>query len=231
MKLNDKIIVALDFQDKNEISAFLQKMQGEMSYVKVGMELFYSFGPDIIKYLQDQNLKVFLDLKLHDIPNTVYKSILTLGKLGVEMTNVHIAGGSDMLRAAREAANEYKTLLIGVTQLTSTTQEMLQKELLINQSMVEVVSHYAAIANNAGLNGVVCSALEAAHIKEKQGDHFLTITPGIRPQGSQHNDQKRVMTPRQAIVSGCDYLVIGRPINQSHEPYQVYQQILQEISS
>jgi orotidine-5'-phosphate decarboxylase len=230
MILSDKIIVALDFQQRSELEVFLQKMKSEMTYVKVGMELFYSFGPDIIKFLKDQNLKVFLDLKLHDIPNTVYKSIKTLGKLGVHMTNVHISGGSEMLRAARDAAKEYSTLLIGVTQLTSTNQETLHQDLLIPHSMKETVSHYAMIANREGLDGVVCSALEATFIKEQQGQNFLTVTPGIRPLGNESHDQKRVMTPVQAIQSGCDYLVIGRPITQANDPQSIFQQILKEIS-
>lgn len=227
MKKTDRIIVALDLQTQDRLLELLAKLP-EASYVKVGMELFYSLGPDLIKRLKDRGLKVFLDLKIHDIPNTAYGAVNALSKLGCDMLNVHCAGGLEMMRRAREALVG-DTKLIGVTQLTSIDQEAMNQQLRIHGSVEEVVLHYAALAKEAGLHGVVCSPQEAGIIKSRLGKDFLSVTPGVRPAGSATGDQKRISTPAEAIKAGSDYLVIGRPITRSRDPQQVFNEILAEI--
>lgn len=239
MNLRDKIIVALDTQDKAELAKLISSLKGHASFVKVGMELYYTFGPQIIRDLKSDGFKIFLDLKIHDIPNTAKKAAKTLTKLGVEIFNFHAAGGPEMLAAGisgiKEALKENsdlkKPLVIAVTQLTSTNQSTLEKHLLINRKLEEVVLSYAKMAKECELNGVVCSPLEVEKIKHNLGPQFLTITPGVRPAGSATSDQKRVTTPAEAIRMGSDYLVIGRPITEAHNPGQAFDNFLKEIQS
>lgn len=227
-------VIALDFDSKNAVESFLSSFpKEELLYVKIGMELFYQEGPDIVKYLKSLGHDVFLDLKLCDIPNTVYKAMKGLGKLGVSMTNVHASGGSEMMRVAKEGLIEGSMLeitpqLIAVTQLTSTSEEMMHKEQLINVTLVESVTHYAELTNESGLDGVVCSAHEVKQIKLATRKDFICLTPGIRPASAAVGDQKRVMTPKEAHAIGSDYIVVGRPITQSLTPYETYTQILNE---
>ncbi len=238
-KKREKIIVALDTQDNEEFLKLCYALKGEASYVKVGMELFYTKGIESIKILKELGFKVFLDLKMHDIPNTVLKAVKTLTRLRVDMINIHAAGGSEVMKAARigreQGVKEYKIstppLLIAVTQLTSTNQEILEEDLLIHQNLESVVAHYAFKAKEAGLDGVVASAHEVPLIKERCGENFITVTPGIRPKGSQNHDQKRVMTPREAFSNGSDYLVIGRAITQAIDPKQAFMNIVKEIEN
>jgi len=227
VKVTERIIVALDLQAEDKLLGLLAKVP-ELSHVKVGMELFYSLGPDLVKMLKDRGLKVFLDLKIHDIPNTAYGAVNTLSRLGCDMLNVHCAGGLAMMQRAREALVG-ETKLIGVTQLTSIDQEAMNQQLRIQGSVEEVVLQYAALAKEAGLHGVVCSPKEAAAIKSRLGKEFLAVTPGVRPMGSETGDQKRISTPAEAIKAGSDYLVIGRPITQSSDPQRVFNEILSEI--
>ncbi len=227
MKKTDRIIVALDLQTEDRLLELLAKLP-ELSYVKVGMELFYSLGPDLLKMLKDRGLKVFLDLKIHDIPNTACGAINALSKLGCDMLNVHCAGGLEMMRRARESLVG-DTKLIGVTQLTSIDQEAMNQQLRIHGSVEEVVLHYADMAKEAGLHGVVCSPNEAGEIKNHLGKDFLAVTPGVRPAGSESADQKRISTPTEAIKAGSDYLVIGRPITRSSDPQRAFNEILAEI--
>lgn len=227
MKMTDRIIVALDLQGRDEVFQALAKIP-EVSYVKVGMELFYSVGPDLIKELKDRDLKVFLDLKIHDIPNTAEGAISSLSKSGCDLLNLHCAGGLEMMQRAR-AGLEGDTKLIGVTQLTSTNQYVLNNQLKISGTVEECVLHYAALAQQGGLHGVVCSPNEVKIVKEHLGEEFLTVTPGVRPQGSDTQDQRRVMTPGEAIKAGSDYLVIGRPILNDPNPAKAFNDILQEI--
>lgn len=223
----ERIIVALDLDSKEAIENTLVRLP-DVRFVKVGMELFYSNGPDFISFLKDKGLKVFLDLKVHDIPNTAYRAINVLSKLGCDLLNLHCAGGLEMMQRAREALQE-DTKLLGVTQLTSTSQEMLNQQLKIPGTVDECVLHYAQLAKEAGLHGVVCSPREVKMLKSELGVDFLTVTPGVRPAGGQLQDQKRVMTPREAILAGSDYLVIGRPIIQAEDPYGAFADILQEV--
>ena len=226
-----KIIVALDVQSKEELHFLTTELKEEASFVKVGMELYYTFGNDIIKKLKDLNFKVFLDLKLHDIPNTVYSSCKTLGHLGVDILNVHAAGGIEMMSSALEGFREHNSsgLLIGVTQLTSTSQQQLNTELKIPGKMEQIVLSYAQNVKNAGLDGVVCSAHEVKLLKENLGQNFKCITPGIRPKNTAANDQKRVMTPIDAINAGSDFLVIGRAITNEKSPKLAFQKIVQDM--
>lgn len=216
----NRIIVALDFQTKEEVVSLVEASQGELQYAKVGMELFYSLGADIINYLKDQGLKVFLDLKVHDIPNTAAGALKSLSKLEVDMVNVHASGGIKMMQAAKEALSQAdsKPLIIGVTQLTSTDQDMLNNELNISGSTQDAVINLAKNAKTAGLDGVVASPLEVSNIKETCGKDFITVTPGIRLAGNSQDDQKRITTPAEAFRNGSDYIVIGRPITQSSDP-------------
>lgn len=227
----DKIIVALDIQDKTQLDFLLKDLQGTASFVKIGMESFFTFGPSLVERVKQLGFKVFLDLKLHDIPNTVYRSCKTLGNLGVDILNVHAAGGTEMMKAAKEGLNESNndSLLIAVTQLTSTSEKVLHEQILIDQSLEETVLKYSENAKLSGLNGVVCSALEVKKIKEHLGSDFKCITPGIRPKTTSHDDQVRVMTPKEAFEQGSDYLVIGRAIYQAASASTAFNKILKEL--
>ncbi|WP_413537827.1 orotidine-5'-phosphate decarboxylase [Enterococcus malodoratus] len=228
-------IVAFDFASKQEIETFLTHFPiTEKLFVKIGMELFYQEGPAIVNFLRTQGHDIFLDLKLHDIPNTVQKAMRGIAKMGVKITNVHAAGGVEMMQAAKqglsEGTAEDKTIpeLIAVTQLTSTSEEQMHDDQLIKVSLQESVLHYAKCAEKAGLEGVVCSAHEVEKIHEATNEDFICLTPGIRPQGASVGDQKRVMTPTKAREIGSNYIVVGRPITQADNPYQSYLQIKKE---
>ena len=227
------IMIALDSADTDIAYNLIHQLRGLPCWLKVGMELYYSAGPDFIRRLKHEGYSIFLDLKLHDIPNTVRRSSSVLAKLGVDMLNVHAAGGFEMMRSALAGVREVSdsTKVIAVTQLTSTDEEMLKKEIGIYAPLQDIVIRYAKLAKEAGLQGVVSSAAEATLIKMVCGPQFLTITPGIRLAGSTFHDQKRVMTPIEAIKNGADYLVIGRTITEAPNPRDVFSQILTEISS
>ena len=232
MKKHD-VIIACDFPDAQQTLDFLLQFQQEKPFVKIGMELFYGEGPDIVRQIKSMGHDVFLDLKLHDIPNTVNKAMRNLARLGVNMTNVHAAGTADMMRAAKEglaegAAGEVP-LLIAVTQLTSTTEERMHKELLIEASIEDTVRHYAKNACDSGLDGVVCSPLEAGIVKEACGTAFLTVTPGIRYADGNVNDQARITTPQKAREIGTDYIVVGRPITKAQDPVEAYRRVLRDF--
>lgn len=221
-------IIALDFAGREEVEAFLNEFPAqEKLYVKVGMELYYAEGPSIISYLKDCGHSIFLDLKLHDIPNTVESAMRVLAKLGVDMTNVHAAGGVEMMQAARRGLGS-DAVLIAVTQLTSTSEEQMRSDQNIQTSLQDAVVHYAQKAAHAGLDGVVCSAHEVSLIKSATSSDFVCLTPGIRPAGGQVGDQKRVMTPAEAARIGSDYIVVGRPITKAENPYQSYLAIKEE---
>lgn len=218
-------IIALDFPDFDSVKVFLERFpKGENLYVKIGMELYYACGAEIVSYVKSLGHSVFLDLKLHDIPNTVESTMRVLAKLGVDMTNVHAAGGVEMMAAAKRGFGD-EGVLIAVTQLTSTSQEQMQDNQNIQTTLEESVRHYARKTAEAGLDGVVCSAHEVISIKDATSSNFVCLTPGIRPVGSEIGDQKRVMTPSQAKAAGSDYIVVGRPITQAQDPYQAYQAI------
>ena len=221
----NKTIVALDFSTKEEVVNFLKAFD-EPIFVKVGMELTYACGFEIVEIIKAMGHNVFLDLKLHDIPNTVKGGMKNLAKLGVDIVNLHCAGGSVMMKAAMqgltEGAGNERPLCIGVTQLTSTSKEMMNEELMIDGDVIDVVLQYAKNAKDAGLDGVVCSVHEAAAIHELCGDDFLTVTPGIRLSADSVDDQKRVATPTYAKEQGCDYIVVGRSITNSENPKQTY---------
>jgi orotidine-5'-phosphate decarboxylase len=216
----DKIIVALDTPKRERLDELLRDLKGTGVWVKVGMELFYSFGPNLVNELKEQGFKIFLDLKLHDIPTTVEKALRSLSKLPFDMTNVHAAGGSEMMKRALGAFSEAANppLLIAVTQLTSTSEGQMRQEQKIETSLLESVLLYSRLCQQAGLQGVVCSPHEVEPIKSLLGKNFLTVTPGIRLISSAQNDQVRFATPRQALELGSDYLVIGRPITQAANP-------------
>ena len=226
--MNRDVIIACDFKDKADTLAFLDQFHEEKPFVKIGMELFYGEGPDIVRAIKDRGHKIFLDLKLHDIPNTVKKAMQNLARLGVDMTNVHAAGTIDMMRAAREGLGD-DALLIAVTQLTSTTEERMQRELLINAPITDTVAHYARNAKEAGLGGVVCSPLEAALVKEACGRDFITVTPGIRFADGDVGDQKRIMTPALARETGTEFIVVGRPITQAADPVAAYRRVCKDF--
>ena len=226
--MNRDVIIACDFKDKADTLAFLDKFQEEKPFVKIGMELFYGEGPDIVRAIKDRGHKIFLDLKLHDIPNTVKKAMQNLARLGVDMTNVHAAGTIDMMRAAKEGLGE-DALLIAVTQLTSTTEERMQRELLIGAPIADTVAHYARNTKEAGLNGVVCSPLEAALVKEACGRDFITVTPGIRFADGDVGDQKRIMTPALARETGTEFIVVGRPITQAADAVAAYRRVCKDF--
>lgn len=218
------VIIACDFSSKEELYAFLEKLGDQKPYLKVGMELYYKEGAPMVRELKAKGFKIFLDLKLHDIPNTVYKAMRNLGELGVDITNLHAAGGIKMMEAAlkglREGAGEGKIpKLIAVTQLTSTDADTLKNELLINESLEDTVKHYALNAKKAGLDGVVCSPLEAGIVKELG---LMSVTPGIRLAGDSVNDQKRVTTPQIAREMGSTYIVVGRSITGADDPREAY---------
>lgn len=226
------VIIACDFASQAEVLSFLDRFGPERPFVKIGMELFYAEGPAIVKALKERGHKVFLDLKLHDIPNTVKKSMAVLSGLGVDICNVHAAGTVAMMEAAVEGLTRpdgSRPLLIAVTQLTSTSEERMQQDLLIDQPLEAVVKHYASNARKAGLDGVVCSPLEAGIVHETCGNEFLTITPGVRFADSAVGDQVRVTTPAKARELGSDYIVVGRPITGAADPAAAYRRCMEEF--
>jgi len=219
------VIVACDFDSKVEVIKFLSKFEGESLYIKIGMELFYAEGPGIIKEIKDRGHKIFLDLKLHDIPSTVMKTMRVLANLDIDMCNVHASGTIPMMEAAINGLTKKdgtRPILIAVTQLTSTSQDSMQNELLLDMPMDEVVLHYAHNAKIAGLDGVVCSPLEAKKVHDLCGKDFLTITPGVRIDNGDIGDHVSIMTPEQAKLIGADYIVVGRPITKADDPLKVY---------
>ncbi len=226
------VIIACDFPSKEATLEFLDKFSGKKPYVKIGMELFYSEGPAIVKEIKERGHQIFLDLKLHDIPNTVEKAMAALSGLDVDMCNLHAAGTRDMMEAALRGLTREdgsRPLLIAVTQLTSTSQERMQKELLINEDLDKVVISYAQNAKEAGLDGVVCSPLEAGKIHESCGESFLTVTPGVRFADGDKGDQVRVTTPEKAKELGSDYIVVGRPITKAEDPVAAYERVCKEF--
>ncbi len=226
------VIVACDFASAEQVFAFLDKFTGRKPFVKIGMELFYAEGPQIVREIKKRGHKIFLDLKLHDIPNTVKKSMSVLSCLDVDLCNLHAAGTVRMMEAAIEGLTRpdgTRPLLIAVTQLTSTDQESMENDLLIHEPIDEVVMHYAANAKKAGLDGVVCSPLEAGKVHERCGADFLTVTPGVRFADGDIGDQKRVMTPAEAKRIGSDYIVVGRPITAAEDPVAAYERCVQEF--
>ncbi|MBM6614514.1 orotidine-5'-phosphate decarboxylase [Desemzia sp. RIT804] len=229
--MTTKPIIALDIPSKQEAISFLDSFEQESLFLKIGMELYYSEGPDLIRELKEKGHQIFLDLKLHDIPNTVYRAMKVLATLEVDMVNVHAAGGTEMMQAAVKGleegtkAGKKRPLLIAVTQLTSTTEKQMQSEQLIDSTLDNSVTHYAKLAYQAGLDGVVCSALEARMIHEATSQKFLCVTPGIRPSGSDEGDQKRVATPEFAAKEGATHIVVGRPITQVEYPIIAYKNI------
>jgi orotidine-5'-phosphate decarboxylase len=232
VSMENKVIVALDFPGANEVFDFLNLFQGVKPFVKIGMELFYAEGPEIVKRIKRLGHPVFLDLKLHDIPNTVKRAMKSLSGLDVDMVNVHAAGTIDMMRAALEGLTRpdgTRAKLIAVTQLTSTTEQRMKDELLIASSMGETVAHYALNAKTAGLDGVVCSPLEARLVKDACGAGFLTVTPGVRFADSALDDQARVMTPGRARLGGSDFIVVGRPITAAADPVEAYKRSVREF--
>ena len=223
------VIVACDFSSKEETMAFLDKFEGRKPFVKIGMELFYAEGPDIVREIKARGHKIFLDLKLHDIPNTVKKSMAVLSRLDVDMTNLHAGGTIAMMEAAIEGLTRpdgTRPFLIAVTQLTSTSEERMKSDLRINEKMDKVVMHYAHNAKIAGLDGVVCSPVEAGKVHETCGNDFLTVTPGVRFADGDKGDQVRVMTPEQAKKIGSDYIVVGRPITAAADPVAAYERCI-----
>ncbi len=227
------VIVACDFASGPAVYAFLDKFQGEKKpFVKIGMELYYAEGPQIVRQIKARGHRIFLDLKLHDIPNTVKKAMAVLSGLDVDIVNLHAAGTSAMMEAALEGITRpdgTRPLLIAVTQLTSTDQQSMERDLLIHEPMDQVVLHYAETAKNAGLDGVVCSPLEAGKVHERCGAGFLTVTPGVRFADGDKGDQKRVMTPAEAKKAGSDYIVVGRPITAAADPVAAYERCIAEF--
>ena len=226
------VIIACDFADRKEVFAFLDRFEDKKPFVKIGMELFYAEGPQIVRDIKARGHKIFLDLKLHDIPNTVKKAMKDLSSLDVDMCNVHAAGTSRMMKAAIEGLTRpdgSRPLLIAVTQLTSTDAEIMEKELLIKEPLEDVVAHYAKNAAESGLDGVVCSPLEAKKVHNACGSGFLTVTPGVRFADGEIADQKRVMTPAQAKAEGSDYIVVGRPVTQAADPVAAYMRCVEEF--
>ena len=226
------VIVACDFASAEQTFAFLDKFTGRKPFGKIGMELFYAEGPAIVREIKERGHKIFLDLKLHDIPNTVRKAMSVLSRLDVDVCNVHAAGTVDMMRAGLEGLTREdgtRPLLIAVTQLTSTSEERMQKELLIDATINECIAKYAENAKEAGLDGVVCSPLEASLVKEHCGKEFFTITPGVRFADSSKDDQVRIMTPAQAREIGSDYIVVGRPITAAENPVEAYERCCKEF--
>ena len=232
------VIIACDFAGEKEVYEFLDCFNGleRKPFIKIGMELFYGAGPGIVKEIKKRGHKVFLDLKCHDIPNTVKKTMMVLAELGVDITNIHAAGTLPMMEAALEgleegsrAAGKERPLLIAVTQLTSTDQETMERDLLIEKPLDEVVMHYALNARKAGLDGVVCSPMESGKVHEVCGQSFITVTPGVRFDDGDKGDQKRVMTPAKAKEAGSDYIVVGRPITQAEDPVAAYERCMSEF--
>ena len=226
------VIIACDFDSAEKTFAFLDQFKDEKPFVKIGMELYYAEGPSIVREIKKRGHKIFLDLKLHDIPNTVKKSMAVLSRLDVDMTNLHAAGTVRMMQAAIEGLTREdgsRPMLIAVTQLTSTDQESMEKDLLIKEDIAEVVMHYAHNAKIAGLDGVVCSPLEAGKVHERCGEGFVTVTPGVRFADGDIGDQKRVMTPAEAKKIGSDYIVVGRPITAAEDPVAAYERCCKEF--
>lgn len=226
------VIIACDFASKEEVLNFLDKFQGRKPYVKIGMELFYAAGPEIVKEIKARGHKIFLDLKLHDIPNTVKKAMHVLSSLDVDMCNLHASGTVAMMEAALEGLvrpDGTRPLLIAVTQLTSTSQERMESDLLIEKPLDQVVLHYASCAKKAGLDGVVCSPLEAGTVHAHCGKEFLTVTPGVRFADGDIGDQVRVTTPAKAKEIGSDYIVVGRPITAAADPVAAYERCVSEF--
>ena len=226
------VIVACDFSSAKETFEFLDKFEGKKPFVKIGMELFYAEGPEIVRQIKAGGHKIFLDLKLHDIPNTVKKAMRVLSKLDVDMCNLHAAGAAPMMRAALEGLTRgdgSRPILIAVTQLTSTDQQTMERDLLIKEPIDRVVMHYAKTAADAGLDGVVCSPLEAQKVHDACGKGFLTVTPGVRFADGDMGDQKRVMTPAQAKEIGSDYIVVGRPITAADDPVAAYEKCINDF--
>ena len=228
------VIIACDFPDRESTLAFLDRFQGSRKpFVKIGMELFYGAGPDIVREIKARGHRIFLDLKLHDIPNTVRKAMKVLSALDVDMVNVHAAGTVAMMKAALEGltrADGTRPLLIAVTQLTSTSEETMQKELLIGAGINDTIVRYAQNAREAGLDGVVCAPLEAAMVKEACGEAFLAVTPGIRFADAAADDQVRITTPARAREIGSDYIVVGRPITAAEDPVAAYERCMKEFA-
>ena len=226
------VIIACDFPNKEEVLNFLDKFSGKKPFVKIGMELFYGAGPEIVREIKARGHKIFLDLKLHDIPNTVKKAMSVLSDLDVDLCNLHASGTVRMMEAALEGLTRpdgTRPLLIAVTQLTSTDQESMENDLLIHEPIDKVVMHYASNAKKAGLDGVVCSPLEAGKVHEVCGNEFLTVTPGVRFADGDIGDQKRVMTPEEAKKIGSDYIVVGRPITGADDPVAAYRRCVKEF--
>jgi orotidine-5'-phosphate decarboxylase len=226
------VIVACDFSSKEQVMSFLDRFSGRKPFVKIGMELFYAEGPQIVREIKARGHKIFLDLKLHDIPNTVKKAMSVLSGLDVDMTNLHASGTKRMMEAAIEGLTRLdgtRPILIAVTQLTSTDQQAMEEDLLINHPIDEVVMHYAQNAKCAGLDGVVCSPLEAGKVHKVCGGDFITVTPGVRFADGDKGDQKRVMTPAQAKEIGSDYIVVGRPITAAQDPVAAYERCIAEF--
>ncbi len=226
------VIIACDFSSKAKVLEFLDKFTEEKPYVKIGMDLFYGEGPEIVREIKKRGHKIFLDLKLHDIPNTVMKAMSVLSALDVDMTNVHAAGTSKMMADAVKGltrADGSRPLLIAVTQLTSTSEETMKKDLLIDAPIGDVVKHYAKVSAESGLDGVVCSPLEAGIVKETCGKQFITVTPGIRFADGEKGDQVRVTTPAMAKEIGSDYIVVGRPITEAADPVAAYRRCVKEF--
>ena len=226
------VIIACDFPSKEKTLAFLDKFEGKKPSVKIGMELFYAEGPSIVREIKARGHKIFLDLKLHDIPNTVKSAMKVLSSLDVDMTNLHASGAIPMMQGALEGltrADGTRPILIAVTQLTSTDQETMERDLLIHEPIAEVVMHYASNAKTAGLDGVVCSPLEAGKVHERCGKDFVTVTPGVRFADGDVGDQKRVMTPAEANRIGSDYIVVGRPITAAEDPVAAYERCCREF--
>ncbi len=223
-----EVIVALDISSEQELDALLEKAGDHMTWVKVGMQLYYANGPQVVHKLKDKGYKIFLDLKIHDIPNTARGAVKSVRDLGVDMLNFHCAGGLEMLKAVRQEAGD-EMILVAVTQLTSTSEEQMQKQLKISGSLKDCVLDYAAMAKDAGLDGIVCSAQEVIDIKERFGKDFVCVCPGIRPSFAANADQKRVMTPAEATRAGADYLVIGRAITQAENPTEAINLIRKEM--
>ena len=226
------VIIACDFKDKADTLAFLDNFKDEKLFLKIGMELFYSEGPDIVREIKNRGHKIFLDLKLHDIPNTVEKGMRSLSNLGVDMTNVHASGTIKMMEAGLRGLTKEdgtRPLLIAVTQLTSTSQEVMEQDLLIKENIEDVVMHYAENSKKAGLDGVVCSPLEVQAVKRKCGKDFLTITPGIRFSTDSKDDQSRITTPAKAKELGSDYIVVGRSITKAENPQEAYRKCVEDF--
>ena len=226
------VIIACDFASREATLNFLDQFTGRKPFIKIGMELYYAEGPQIVRDLKARGHKIFLDLKLHDIPNTVKKSMAVLSRLDVDMTNLHASGTKAMMEAALEGLTRpdgTRPILIAVTQLTSTSPEAMKQDLLINEEMAEVVMHYAHNAKESGLDGVVCSPLEAEAVHNRCGRDFVTVTPGVRFADGEKGDQVRVMTPEQAKKIGSDYIVVGRPITAAADPVAAYERCIREF--